>query len=215
MKTLFTILFTALTMAVQAQGTVQSITISPANPTSTDTIYVYAALEFAYGACELDNSSETVINQSVYLSAHHCVGMLTVICPTVDTFKIAPLAAGQYNVNFTLTSGSGPAPCTPGIIPDVDSSFNLSVEPAPSGINETSLQKFNIYPNPAQSQITIDWPSDIPNHATIDIYNLAGQRLISQPFEKNVVFNLSPGLYAIQIREGKTVLGLKKFSVLD
>ena len=55
---------------------------------------------------------------SITASTQHCLGMLSAICNTTDTFKFDPLAAAAYIFDLTLSSGFGGPPCTAGIIPD-------------------------------------------------------------------------------------------------
>ena len=104
-----------------------SLTISPLNPNNTDTVYVYAELLFASSGCLLDMKSHSVSGNNIVASTQHCLGMLTAICNTTDTFKLNPLAVGTYTFDLTLSSGLGPPPCTAGIISDDNYVFTFDV----------------------------------------------------------------------------------------
>ena len=102
----------------QIQGSISSLTISPTYPTETDTVYIYAELMFSSSNCPLDIKSYIISGNNIAASTQHCLGMLSTICNTTDTFKINPLSAGAYTFDLTLSSGFGGPPCTPGIVPD-------------------------------------------------------------------------------------------------
>ena len=102
----------------QIQGAIISLAISPTYPTNTDTVYVYAELAFTSSSCPLDIKSYSILGNNIVASTQHCLGMLTAICNTTDTFKLNPLALGTYIFDLTLSSGFGGPPCTPGVVPD-------------------------------------------------------------------------------------------------
>jgi hypothetical protein len=120
----------------QSQGSILSLTFSPANPTNTDTISVYAELAFTSSSCPLDMKGFSVSGNSIVASTHHCVGMLAAICNTVDTFKLAPLATGVYFFHLSLSSGVGGPPCSPGIVPDDGDTITFNVVDSSAGIED-------------------------------------------------------------------------------
>ena len=111
----------------QMLGSISSLTISPVNPNNTDTIYIYAELLFTSSGCPLDMKSHSVLGNNIVASTQHCLGMLTTICNTTDTFKLNPLAVGTYTFDLTLSSGFGGPPCTAGIVPDDNDVITFSV----------------------------------------------------------------------------------------
>ncbi len=113
-------------------GTIGAFQCSPSQPTTDDTIYVFADVQFSSSGCQVDNALHSVIGNSIMASAHHCLGMLSTICNTTDTFVILPLASGTYTFDLTLTSGFGGPPCTAGIIPDDNQNFQFTVSSAQS-----------------------------------------------------------------------------------
>jgi len=85
---IFSILFINYT-TYNAQNIISSVLINPSNPTTDDTIYIYSNMQFTSSSCELDVSSVNVNGLVISTNSHHCLGMLTTICQTTDTFKLA------------------------------------------------------------------------------------------------------------------------------
>lgn len=74
------------------------------------------------------------------------------------------------------------------------------------GVEETEAKNISVYPNPAQNTVSVQLPDMTP--AQIEIINLVGQTVISQPTASETVkldiSTLNQGVYMIQIRqEGK------------
>jgi len=95
----------------QMLGSTSSLTISPVNPNNTDTVYIYAELVFTSSSCPLDMKSHSVLGNNIVASTQHCLGMLTAMCNTTDTFKLNPLAVGTYTFDLTIFTGFGGPPC--------------------------------------------------------------------------------------------------------
>lgn len=200
MKNLFTFLSAFLFLiTANAQGSIIGFTMSPANPTTSDTVYIYADLRFTSGDCELDYLSQAVSGFDINANTHHCWGPLTFICSAVDTFKINPLPAGNYNFNLNLTSGGAPAPCTPGIIADDDSTFNFTVSSGPVGIIDIPTTQLTTYPNPIHNQLNV---SLVPNGTMYRLLSISGQVVKTGLINNNVINNLDSlptGCYFLKI----------------
>ena len=121
----------------QMLGSISSLTISPVNPNNTDTVYIYAELLFTSSGCPLDMKSHSVLGNNIVASTQHCLGMLTAICNTTDTFKLNPLAVGTYIFDLILSSGFGGPPCTAGIVPNDYDTITFYVSPS------TSVEEYN------------------------------------------------------------------------
>ena len=122
------------------QGSIISLTVFPTYPTETDTVYIYAELLFTSSDCPLDMKSHSVLGNNIVASTQHCLGMLTAMCNTTDTFKLNPLALGTYIFDLTLSSGFGSSPCTAGISPDDNDVFTFNVVTS-VGIEEHTTNK--------------------------------------------------------------------------
>ena len=149
---IFGILFTA---NIFAQGTITGFTIDPPAPTTADIVKVYAAIQFTSMSCDVDNQGHSTAGSTTTAYAHHCVGMLTAMCNTIDTFNLGMLPAGSHLFDMTLTSGSGGPPCTPGIIPDDQRNITFTVTLATGVANHNLLNNITIFPNPINTTATI------------------------------------------------------------
>lgn len=136
--------------------TINNIIVSPALPTTEDSVYVFVQCTFPNMSCEPFTQDASKNGSNLYASALHCVGFLTAICTYTDTFKFPPLAAGDYTFFFTLNAGQAPEPCTPGIIPyDNDSvEFTVTTATAIDDISDDPLS-FSIQGNPAEGDFKI------------------------------------------------------------
>ena len=124
----------------QMLGSITSLSISPVNPNSTDTIYIYAELSFSSSGCPLDIKSYSISGNNILASTQHCIGIAAAICNTTDTFKLNPLLPGTYLFDLTLSSGFGGAPCSPGIVPDDYDTITFNVSSF-VGIEEHTTNK--------------------------------------------------------------------------
>lgn len=69
------------------------------------------------------------------------------------------------------------------------------------GMNDPSLLSPNVYPNPANGQLNIDWPSELP--ATFELFSLFGQRLWTGVSQNGIptavnVSGFAPGIYVLR-----------------
>ncbi len=86
-----------------------------------------------------------------------------------------------------------------------------------TGVDESSLSNFSIYPNPAQDFITINAPK--LTDGKVEIVNLLGQKIInSQINNEFVTLNLSPinapGVYFIYLYDNESnIIGSQKFVI--
>lgn len=194
-----------------AQGTIISFYTIPASPTIHDNVKVVANVSFTSGDCAISDQGHGTIGLQTDAYAHHCLGVLTVICTTTDTFNLGMLPAGSHTFNLTLTSGGGPAPCTPGIVADDMDSFIFTVDQG-VGINPTESDHFAVYPNPATTEISIQLAA-MSKKPVANICNALGQQVIQTTLnDKRSTINietLSPGLYYLTITDDKHTLSEK------
>lgn len=207
MKHLFTFfLFSIFSFQLLAQGTIVGFSVNPPNPTVADEVEVYVDVSFPSGGCELDDQNFGLNGTSITASAHHCVGLLTVICNTTDTFAIGQLPAGNYTFDLTLTSGSGGPGCTPGIVPDDNDQFQFTVSPS-VGIDEVEELHGFIYPNPFKDEIQLKRP--LQSEAVITDLNGRTVRTIQPGIQTIDVTSLPPAVYIFRYRNTASRL-LKK-----
>ncbi len=219
MKTLL-LAFMVLLMPVigHSQGQIVSITVDPAAPTTNDDVTVYVEMMFTSGGCDLDHKSHSTNGNSTTASSHHCVGMLAVICNITDTFDLGYLQAGNHLFDFTLTSGSGGAGCTPGIVADDDSVHNFTVTQALDIDNMFPITKVNFYPNPMNefASIQLD-PSVFHDDITLEIMDGSGRIVYSRATITSDILlydlNLTGGIYFYRILDNHAIIAADKFVV--
>lgn len=87
----------------------------------------------------------------------------------------------------------------------------LEVGALPGWLNVTDEQSidFEVYPNPSTGQIYIEIDPSIKVE-TIEVVDLNGRVVASEPFNCTVKFNADPGAYLLLLKNGDQVLGRKR-----
>ncbi len=213
------ILFIALMFLLISNGTVQaqyilSLTISPTNPTTNDTITIYAECAFPSGNCDEHTQGEFINGNIISAFSLHCLGPLTVICQDTDTFTFPPLPAGNYSFIFQLDAGFGSVPCTPGIVPGPSDTLDFVVDVANGIENPGQINDLEISPNPVSEELVFHYGGNLEQ---IGVTDISGKQIIVQKvFSSNEntfiydVSNLSKGVYLISITNEKSHI-IKRF----
>lgn len=215
-KIVSVVLWSFLPMISFSQGQIISITVDPPTPTTADSVTVYVDLQFSSGGCSPDSQSHNTSGNNTSATSHHCLGMLTVICPYTDTFELGYLQAGVHQFDFILTSGGGPSPCTPGIVPDDQDVLSFTVTSA-VGIAETFQNNLvQIFPNPFSSSVTVEIQSEYVNSNTSFVIIDALGREVFQlsSFNSNQILlselDFSVGMYFYQLIQNDEVISSGK-----
>jgi hypothetical protein len=89
-----------------AQG-VNSVSILPNNPTSSDTIYVVSNFTY-YGDCAtgLLNYGTIYQGNNIIILPEYCGPQMTVPCTAIDTFYLGVLPAGNYSIELEYHYGN-------------------------------------------------------------------------------------------------------------
>jgi hypothetical protein len=202
MKKLFLLLVAFLfSVSSYSQGTILGFTVEPQSPTTIDFVKVYVGLVFTSGGCNLDNKNHTTINNMTDAFAHHCLGPLTYICNTTDTFELGYLPTGTHKFRLGLTSGGFPGPCTPGVVQDDVDSTSFFVAVANGVIDVVKEERaIKIFPNPVQDVINIEV---IDNKLIDKDYNIIITDVLG-----NQVFVLS----SVELKQEQHVINLQEYS---
>ena len=204
--------FLSLSLFIHLAATgqyINNISIYPQAPVSTDTIYIYPTVSFGAGSCDAHTQFITINGNSIQASATHCTGFLTVVCTTTDTFKIEPLADGNYTFYFNLNQGAYPAPCIPGIAPGPADSLKFTVSSLSSIVEKEAMNKsFLIYPNPASDYFTISFKNKHQKR-TVKLMTAEG-KLVGNYENVMDVFRLDTGsllngIYIIGVTENNKI----------
>lgn len=210
------LLFSANTFG---QGTIVAFTIDPPSPTTTDVVKVYVDLMFTSMSCDVDNQGHSTAGSTTSAYAHHCVGMLTAICNTIDTFNLGMLPAGSHLFDLTLTSGSGGPPCSPGIIPDDQRNTTFTVTTATGIVDMQNSKNILVYPNPLHTNATIKIdPAVKLTNAELKITDVMGRvvKTISSIQTNEFTFErekLSDGVYFYQLMQDNEMVAKGKLVI--
>lgn len=214
---IFGILFTG---TLFAQGSIVGFSIEPPSPNTSDYVRVFVDVMFTSGGCEVDNQGHNTASSVTDAYGHHCLGPLAVICNTTDTFDLGFLQAGNHVFNFTLTSGYGGPPCTPGIVPDDFGSTNFTVSVGTGIINpETGVKDIVISPNPFNETAKIKFGSELRfNSAELKIFDFLGRtvRIINTVQANEFTLtrdDLVNGIYFYRLTEKENTLAAGKFII--
>lgn len=217
MKNLAAFAFLLFTHAASAQW-INGFSIQPSNPTTNDTITIFANVSFPSGGCEDKSQNHTVVGSQIQANALHCIGMATFICSTTDTFKIEPLPAGTYTFQLQLDAGAAPGPCTPGIVPGPTDTLIFSVTQASSLPEVPEGSSFSIYPVPAINELTVI-TRDFPEKGTrFEIIDASGRLVFTTSLASSnttiSVAQLSKGNYIARLVQSGKVTDEEKFTVI-
>jgi hypothetical protein len=172
------LILTLFSSFVCTSQVIDSIIVSPQQPTTDDTVWVYVFSTFNHGGCD-GTSSQDVIGNEINTSSIHCIGMLTFICNDVDTFKINPLPEGTYNFYHSLSSGSGSIPCSPGIVADDNDTLTFTVV-STLGIKTIKNQIISVYPNPVTDKCMITFGDENVDFQTLNVYDVSNRKVFSK-----------------------------------
>jgi len=139
-----------------------------------------------------------------WTSPSHTVTSLPSSTETFDSGFLGPNGS-TFSYTFTL-EGSNPYYCE--IHGTASMSGTITVNPV-LGIDEKSLFAFNMFPNPSNSRLHLDFPQ-IVTKGTISVFNVLGKEYLTKNFENtnSVELNISywsNGVYLIKVKSKEGV----------
>jgi len=155
------------------------------------TVLVDLALPAA--GCPHNPLQVSLSGNTLFASSTHCLGFLTTICYTTDTFVLQLPSPGQYHFVYNLSLGAFPPPCIPGALPPQTDSLIINY-PDPLSLKE--------YLPPAEwnpSGNFLQLP-DALKGATLEIFSLDGRlrHVSSSVTENQIPLRLTPGVYVLR-----------------
>jgi hypothetical protein len=184
MKKIVIILISLFYLNIVFSQGITNISISPLNPTESDTIVLSVFQTYTSSGCPLHSKYISLNNNQIASSSLHCIGMMTALCDEVDTFHLAPLPAGVYSYIHTMNSGFGSPDCTPGFVPDDVDSLSFEVASV-SGIEEEANHvDFSIFPNPSSGHIKLFWNK--LNSVELFLYDFNGKLIYKQVIQNGI-----------------------------
>ena len=184
---------------------IQSLTVLPTNPTTTDNISILADCMFPSASCDEHTQTLSINGNAIYASALHCMGLLTVICNHVDTFDLGQLPAGIYTFYFQVDAGYLPSPCTPGIVPGPNDSVTFVVSPAVGVPEYIPGDAVSVFPNPFNNQFQLNGIEESAYPLQMEIFSADGKRVKNISVSDNKVSvsvdELPAAVYQVRVRK--------------
>jgi hypothetical protein len=144
-----------VTGGLQAQF-IQNLRTDPIAPLAGDPVSVLVDVAFQSASCDEKTISLVQTGPGRFeATALHCLGIMTVICYDTDTLDLGALAAGNYRLVYQVSSGFGPMPCTPGIVPGAMDSIDFYVGPTTGSVDIKDDQGVKVFPNPTNGLVRI------------------------------------------------------------
>ncbi|MDT0558163.1 T9SS type A sorting domain-containing protein [Ichthyenterobacterium sp. W332] len=170
------------------------------------------------GDLDLSNGEEVTVTSSVNLAAASDLGLFNSSSFGSDTAMQDFL---QWNGSFPFPAGREDVAVTKGIWSAGD---NVQVTPPYEyigngaqngsafwetllGVNDFEISAFNVYPNPATSNLTLEFSQGLSD-ATIEVFNLLGKRVYNSVVDSESrdldISDWSAGVYIIKISSGES-----------
>ncbi|HIF14109.1 MAG TPA: T9SS type A sorting domain-containing protein [Bacteroidetes bacterium] len=193
---------------------INSINISPQNPTKQDSILIMVNCTFSSSSCDSSLDYLSVNNNIIYASTTHCIGMLPTTCDATDTFVVSGLPAGSYTFMYKVNQGYLPS-CTPGIVPGPTDSLTFNVSASTDIPLITQDNDLVIYPSISTGTIFLKSSKGL-NNADFTIYSIHGMEVFNTKINGNKVrinLDIEPGVYCYAIKNKGKALGVNKLFI--
>lgn len=206
MKKLF-LLLTVLFLNLYSIGQgYQYVGVSPTMPTETDTVSVIGSYIFTSAPCDVQYQNFTITGNDIYTYHYHCPGMLTVMCPGIDTLPIGVLPAGIYNVTANLFQGTYDSLGNCSMYTQIDvANYQFTVSTG-TGVNQITKAKPVVTLNKANIKI-----SNLIAEYQFVLYDVAGKEIISRKVsstDNDFSISVESGVYFYSLRAN----GAQKFT---
>ena len=160
----------------------------------SDTITVYLPAQNAQIDASQSYDSDGTI-QSFYWTKKSGPGSPRLLSPNNSKTIITDLVMGTYQFNITITDNDGAE--TVGTVTVVVKNSSA----------RRLIPVINLYPNPAETQVTLTIDSEVDGRSDVVFYDLLGRPVLRDTFNKNSrtyqrklnISNLSDGVYAVEI----------------
>lgn len=193
---------------------IQSVYMSPPEPTDQDIIYLFTELKIPVSDCWKTDQTTTINPLSIYNISNYCTGNYAAVCSTIDTIILQPLEAGNYIYHYVVNLGSYLDECTTYEPYDsIDVAFNVINT---TGI-ATNLEKkiiINLHYSKFENSLDIKIDKYVEEY-TICISSMEGKvikRIKSKISEQKINVELKSGIYMVTL-VGNEILETKKIFV--
>ncbi|MBP6531633.1 MAG: T9SS type A sorting domain-containing protein [Bacteroidia bacterium] len=184
----------------------QYVGVSPNQPTDADTVSVIASYIFTSGPCAMVNQNFTMTGNNISTNHYHCPGMLTVMCPGIDTLPIGVLVSGTYNVTANLFQGTYDSLGNCSEFLQIDSANFQFVVSLGTSVDQITKAKPIVFLNKENIMI-----SNLNTEYLFVLYDVSGKEVISRKVsstENNFSISVEAGVYLYSLRAD----GAQKFT---
>lgn len=199
-----TLLLFVLLFSIRAQSqVVNQITLLPANPSSSDTLYVVTDFSY-FGNCSfgLVGYYYYLLDSTIHILPTYCGYGDSTWCTSIDTLKLEPYPANNYIISIEFHQGSiCPFSHFDATIAQFDTTLIIST---PSGINPINGpdDEISIFPNPTSEKVNVRIKDQ--DIEFIALYNSLGKFIEKFSTSTFSISNLSSGVYWMRIYANDT-----------
>ena len=166
------------TTSATAQLFPTTVTIEPATISVTDTILIITSATMGSGGCWLQDSTTSISGSDIHIAGFYCSGLLTVICTSTDTFKVGPLAAGTYSVNFSRSDdATGGCMGAYTFYDSVATSFTVGTLEAADMEPELSKEGFKVFEDQFSWQLKVQSEQEFQPGSSLKIFDAQGKAM--------------------------------------
>ena len=177
---------------------IDSLVLVPVNPTENDTVQVVVYSTFPSSGCDQTDLQFAINNFSIIASATHSLGVLTVLCGSVDTLTLGQLNSGNYELIYSASDSA-----TSSVFDTDTLNFTVQQTAVIEKVNESF--QFDIYPNPNEGNFNLKISHPIAigfENFKMEFFNILGKKVFSRQLKtgnEQLTPNLSEGIYFCQI----------------
>jgi hypothetical protein len=172
--------------------------ITPNHPTTADTIILESYVLIPHASCPLDSSKVLIKDNDITVNAYYMMGMLTMLCESVNEIKLGNLSAGTWTLHYNIFINEYPFRLK-------SDSLSFTVHPN-IALNAYDVQpQISVYPNPATSAISLDI-TELDAPVRIALFASSGQKIREYNISptKSISLNtadLPGGIYLLRITD--------------
>jgi uncharacterized protein (DUF362 family) len=154
-------------------------------------------------SCTINNNE---INVSLSLGAD-----VTKVEIAYDDIILNPIVVNNFSsITFSYPNTNGDANKVSVLLYDKYLNCSKLTLEHPTGFQNTEINKFNIYPNPAKANITFDLPTLITNNWTVSVFSTDGKlvltkKMVNSDKQQLDISNLKSGIYCIKLTSSGVV----------
>lgn len=193
---------------------INSVYMSPPNPTNKDSIYLITALTFPSGGCGVKEHTTTISPFYIHNISDYCLGNYAYVCTTYDTLKINPLVGGNYIYHYVVNKATYWGGCET-YFPYDSIDVIFSVINSSDIVNSfDNITKINLYYSKFDNDLHIKINKYIGEY-TIYINSIEGKELLkikSKNLEQKIDLGFKSGIYLVTI-VGNNIFETKKIFI--